>query len=119
VILAAKLTNKTFKVNKKGVAVRLVTARKAKKGTTVVYALSEKARVLFTIQKRKKGKKAKFSRVGSFGQNAKAGVNRKKFSGKIGRKSLKTGNYRVVLRATDAAGNVSVLKRLSFKVVRR
>ena len=45
--------------------------------------------------------------------------NRKKFSGKLGRKKLKAGRYRASLKATDAAGNVSVVKRLSFKVVRR
>jgi hypothetical protein len=120
VIVAARLTNKTFRVNSTGVAETLVSAAKrAKKGTTFVYTLSEKARVVFTIEKRKKGKRARFSRVGRFAQNGKLGVNRKKFSGKLGRKKLKAGRYRANLKATDAAGNVSVVKRLSFKVVRR
>jgi VCBS repeat-containing protein/parallel beta-helix repeat protein len=104
VFLRAKLTSKAFTV---------------RNGTTFVYSLSEQARVLFTIEKRKEGKKARYSLVGRFGQNGKLGVNRKKFSGKIGRKTLQKGRYRASLKATDASGNVSVVKHLSFKVVRR
>jgi hypothetical protein len=41
------------------------------------------------------------------------------FSGKIGRKTLRPGRYRASLRARDAAGNRSAVKRLKFRVVRR
>jgi hypothetical protein len=41
-----------------------------------------------------------------------------KFSGRIGRRALKRGRYRLVLRATDAAGNRSRLRRISFRVVK-
>jgi hypothetical protein len=102
-----------------GVAETLVSARRARRGTTFVYSISEQARVLFTIDKRKKGRRARFARVGRYGQDAKTGTNRKKFSGKIGSKRLKPGRYRATLKATDAAGNVSVVKRPSFKVVAR
>jgi hypothetical protein len=135
-ITAATLTNKIFRVNAAGIAEPLVAAR-AKKGTTFVYTLSEDARVLFTVESKLKGRKVgtkckkptpsnktrpsctRYVKVGSFGQDGKTGVNRKTFSGKIGTKSLKPGTYRATLRATDAAGNASALKRLSFKVVRR
>jgi hypothetical protein len=41
------------------------------------------------------------------------------FSGRIGRKALKTGSYRALVTARDAAGNVSRQQTLTFKVVKR
>jgi hypothetical protein len=135
VFLAAKLTHKIFAVDKKGAVETLVAAR-AKKGTTFVYTLSEAGRVLFTIEQRQKGRRVgrkclkpsrrnrnrkpctRYVRIGRFAQASVAGVNRKKFSGRIGRRSLKPGRYRATLVASDAGGNKSQLKRLSFKVVR-
>jgi hypothetical protein len=136
VFLSARLTNTTFRVDPNGATERPAAAR-AKKGTTFVYALSETARVVFRIHAKKKGRRVgrrcvqptrrnrgrractRFVRVGAFAQNARAGQNRKKFSGKIGRKRLRPGNYRATLVATDAAGNVSRRRFLNFKVVRR
>jgi hypothetical protein len=57
--------------------------------------------------------------AGRFAKQSSAGPNRKKFSGKIGRRSLKPGYYRATLVATDAAGNRSAPRRRKFKVVRR
>jgi hypothetical protein len=135
--LAARLTNKTFAVDPKGPAETAVAARarKAKKGTSLLYTLSEASRVLFTIEQQQKGRKAggkcqkpskrnktrkrctRYVKVGAFAQDGAAGANTKKFSGKIGRRTLKPGNYRATLSASDAAGNKSQLKRLSFRVV--
>jgi hypothetical protein len=50
--------------------------------------------------------------------NAKADANRKRFSGRIGRKTLSRGPHRATLVARDAAGNVSSPVRLSFRVVK-
>jgi hypothetical protein len=50
--------------------------------------------------------------------NAKAGANRKRFSGRIGRTTLSPGPYRATLVARDAAQNASAPRRLSFRVVR-
>jgi hypothetical protein len=136
VFLSARLTNTTFAVNPNGAAERPVAAR-AKKGTTFVYSLSEAARVVFRIHAKKKGRKVgrrcvkptprnrrkpactRFVKVGAFAQSASAGQNRKRFSGKIGRRRLRPGKYRATLIATDAAGNVSRRRFLNFKVVRR
>ena len=49
---------------------------------------------------------------------AKAGANRKRFSGRIGRGVLSPGSYRATLVARDAAGNPSTARRLTFRVVR-
>jgi hypothetical protein len=53
-----------------------------------------------------------------FAKQSKAGANRKRFSGRIGKRALKPGRYRATLVATDAAKNRSKPKRLLFKVVR-
>ena len=50
---------------------------------------------------------------------ARTGPNSKRFSGRIGRKVLALGSYRVTLVATDAVGNASKPRRLTFKIVRR
>lgn len=47
------------------------------------------------------------------------GANRVKFTGRLGRKALKVGAYRVVARASDAAGNRSKTRGAKFKIVRR
>ena len=136
--LSARLTNTTFRVNPAGPAETPVTAQsRAKKGTTFVYSLSEAARVVFTIHAKKKGRRVgrrcvkptrrnrgkpactRFVKVGRFAQAAASGRNRKRFSGKIGSRRLRPGNYRATLVATDAAGNRSSRKLLNFKVVRR
>jgi hypothetical protein len=107
-----------------------------KRGTTFRYTLSEAAGVVFTIEKsttgRKVGKSCKkltksnrkrkrctrYKRAGQFAQASLAGANTKRFSGRIGGRSLSIGAYRASLVATDAAGNKSATKRLAFRVVR-
>jgi hypothetical protein len=136
VFLSARLTNTTFAVNPRGPAETPVGSA-AKRGTTFVYSLSEAARVVFTIHAKKPGRRVRgrcvkptprnrnrrkctrFVRFGRFAQSASAGQNRKKFSGRIGRRSLRPGRYRATLVATDAAGNRSAPRRLNFRVVRR
>jgi hypothetical protein len=135
-ILTARLTNSVFAVNLSGAAEKPVAAR-PKKGTTFVYTLNEPARVVFTIAQKASGRRVRgkcrkptrrnrsarkctrFVKRGAFAQNGKLGQNRKKFSGKIGRKKLRPGRYRATLVARDAAGNRSKPKRLNFRVVRR
>jgi hypothetical protein len=51
-------------------------------------------------------------------RNRPAGANTVPFSGRIGRKALRPGRYRVVLTAQDAAGNRSKPSRARFRVVR-
>jgi hypothetical protein len=136
---AARLTNKSFAVDTHGTAEAVVSARakKAKKGTTFVYTLSEASRVLFTIEQRQKGRKVgrtcqkpsaknrkkkactRYVARGTFAQDGAAGANTKKFSGRIGKRKLAPGTYRATLVATDAAGNRSKVTRLAFKVVRK
>jgi hypothetical protein len=96
VILSASVKPKTFR---------------RRHGTTFRYKVSEPARVVFTIQ-RKKGKR--YVKPKRFTKASKQGNNTRKFA----TRKLKPGRYRATLVATDAAGNHSKAKRLAFRVKR-
>ncbi len=111
--------------------------RPRKKGTVFRYSLSEDARVVFTIKRATvgrsvggsvAGRRARTGRVaaapvtcaqGRFARQSVKGANRHRFSGRIGQRSLRPGEYRATLVATDAAGNRSAPRRLKFEVVKR
>ena len=112
------------------------TARK--RGTTVRYRLSEAASVRFTVQKRTTGRRVGRRCVKRTSRNAKrrrcrryvkvrgnfthagvAGANRFRFSGRLRNRALARASYRLVARATDAAGNRSAVKRAAFRIVKR
>jgi CSLREA domain-containing protein len=134
--LAASLKPARFAVNRRGAAEAPVAAR-TRRGTTFRFRLSEAARVVFTIEQARPGRRVKrrcvkprrsnrrrpkctrFTGARRFAVTAAAGGNVKKFSGRIGRRALKPGRYRATLVATDAAGNASAPKRLRLRVVRR
>ena len=132
---SASLKPKRFRVDRQGAAETPVAA--ARKGTRIRYSLSEAARVVFTVQRarpgRRVGKKCRkpsganrarkrctrYTRAGRFAHASTAGANEKRFSGRIGKRALKRGRYRMRLVATDAAGNRSKPRTLKFRVVRR
>jgi hypothetical protein len=107
------------------------------KGTTFGYSLSEQARVVFTIQRKRPGRRVsgkcvrprpankgrpactRFTLFGRFPHKGVAGKNTKRFSGRIGTKSLAPGNYRATLVATDLVGFRSAPRRVGFTVVSR
>ena len=132
-ILAASVKPKVFAVLRRGRA-----TSGAKKGTTFRYRLSEAARVRFTIHRVSRGRRVgrrcrketranrsrrackRFVRAGRpFAATGRAGRNSKKFSGRLGKRALSPARYRATLIATDAAGNASTPKRLTFRIVRR
>jgi hypothetical protein len=102
------------------------------------YTLSERAAVTLTIQRANPGRRARGScrrptrRLRSrpactrwlgagptIVRQGAVGANRLVFSGRIGRKALRPGRYRGLLRAIDPAGNRSTDVALRFRVVRR
>lgn len=123
-----------FEVNRSGPAETPVTA--AAKGTTFRYRLSEPAEVTFAISRATRGRRVgkrcrtqtrgnrkrrrctRYVAAGAFRDQGVAGQNGKRFSGRIGRKSLKPGRYRATLTAVDAAINRSTPKRIAFRVVK-
>jgi virginiamycin B lyase len=107
------------------------------KGTVFRFTLSEAATVRFTIQRAKPGRRVngrcvkprralrhrprcirEYRTVGSFARAGAAGRNAVTFDGRIARRKLAAGIYKVVMTATDAAGNRSAATRAPFTVVK-
>jgi hypothetical protein len=81
---------------------------RAKRGARVSYRLSAASRVTLTVTT-KRGKRIKGVAV----TNGKAGANTLRFKGRIAKKTLKPGSYRLVL--TPAGGRAASVK---FRIVR-
>jgi streptogramin lyase len=112
-----------------------VAAARQATGTTLTYMLSEDAKVTLAIERvlpgRKKGatcgkpsrsnRKAKkctrFVPQGTLTRTGQRGQNAVPFSGRIGSKALKPGNYRVGISGTDAAGNTGLPQYAKFTVL--
>lgn len=130
------LTNKVFAVGKGRTPVS-ARKRKLKVGTTFRYTLSEAARAKIVIAQKLAGRRvgkacrqptrrnarrrhcSRFVKKGTLSRSAKAGANSLHFTGRVGRRALKRGRYRVTLTAADAAGNVSKPKTVSFRIAKR
>jgi hypothetical protein len=97
------------------VARRATGVTAARRGTRVRYSLSEPAAVTLRVQ-RLAGRRART--VGTLRRSGLAGANRVRFSGRIGRRRLAPGRYRLTVRATDAAGNRSAARSRTFRIVR-
>ncbi len=105
-------------------------------GARVRYVLSEPARVRLLVQRAQPGRRLgrrclrpsprRASRKrclrwvavrGRVVRHGAAGVNRLRFSGRLGRRALRPGRYRFVAIAVDAAGNRSTARRAVFRIV--
>jgi hypothetical protein len=107
-------------------------------GTRVGYRLSEPGSVRFGVERARRGRRVgrrcrresrvnrrrprctRYQRVrGAFTHRGREGANRFRFTGRLSRRKLRPGAYRLVARATDAAGNRSAARRARFRVARR
>jgi hypothetical protein len=129
------ITPKRFAVANASTALSARTTR-AHKGATIRYTLSEPARVTVTVELatngRKKGRrcvtptrKLRAARhcvlwhtKGTLTRAGLSGADQVGFSGRLGHRKLAPGSYRLVMRATDAAGNHSTAKTLRFTIVK-
>jgi len=107
------------------------------KRTTFRFRLSERSRVVFSIQRKRAGRRVgrrcvaprrsnrgkrrcvRFQKVGRFARQGSVGANRRVFRGRIGRRTLRPGVYRVRAVATDRAGNRSRVRGAGFRIVKR
>jgi hypothetical protein len=83
-----------------------------RRGTVIRFRLSEAATVrlrIFTVRGR---------RVGTLVRQGRAGSNRLRFTGRVGKRVLRPRRYVVRARATDAAGLRSVTRTVRFRIVR-
>jgi hypothetical protein len=110
-------------------------ARRVPAGTTIRYRLSEAATVRLAVERtlagRRRGRACsrptralrrakpclRFSRVGVLRRAGGAGANSVPFSGRIGRRALTPGHYRLTVEGKDAAGNSAHAKQLSFRIL--
>lgn len=113
--------------------------RAPKRGTTIRFTLSEAARVTLTVERRAAGRRSgrrcvaptaklrrararactRFVVAGTLMRGSgRQGANAVAFSGRIGRRALTAGRYRVTATAADAAGNRAAAIRAAFRVVR-
>ncbi|HEY1273310.1 MAG TPA: hypothetical protein VGF25_00280, partial [Thermoleophilaceae bacterium] len=127
-----RLSRRTFAVGR----ARTPVAAKLRTGTTISYSLSEAAGVRFKIERTLPGRRSggrcrkptkrlrkhrrctRYRTAGTLRRSGAAGANRLAFSGRIGRRALKRGPYRLTVAAKDAAGNASKAKRANFRIVR-
>lgn len=83
------------------------------------FALSEAATVRLDIERHSVGRAARWRRVGRITLTGGPGSNTIPFSGRLDRRPLVPGRYRVVVRARDTAGNPARPARVTFSVVAR
>jgi hypothetical protein len=138
-VSAAGVSPKTFAVNPKGtveIPVAAAAKRRVKLGTTFRYTLSRAGRVVFLFERKTNGRRVgkrcrkatkrnrkrrrctRYVKTAAFAAQGVAGKNKRKFSGRIRRRKLRPGRYRVTLTAIDAAGVKSARKRLSVRIVK-
>jgi len=131
-----RMTPRVFAVaGRKRAASGAARGRRAKRGSTLRFRLSERARVHVRIDRVQRGRRAggrcrpaaqagrrcvRLRRVGTLIRRGRpAGANRIRFSGRVAkRRALRPGRYRATVRAIDAAGNRSLPRRVAFRIVR-
>ncbi len=129
---ALSFSSTTFRAARSGPSIA-----RAQVGTNVSFSLSEASSVKFTVQRKTTGRRVhgrcrtstpanrqgrsctlwKAVR-GSFSVAGTGGTNSFKFRGRIGRKTLSPGSYRLSGQATDPAKNTSLPTNQSFRIVR-
>ena len=139
-ILAARLTRRRIFVGRRATSVRGNSSqrrrRRRKTGTTIRYRLSEAATMRLRIERIRRGRRVgrrcvrprrrlrnrrrcnRYRHAGTLVRESRPGLNRVRFTGRVGRRALKAGRYRLVMRAIDAGGKRSRVKRLRFRVVK-
>ena len=88
------------------------------RGTLLRFRSSEAAVLRIAIQRVRRGQRPRLRAAGTLTRRVAAGAGRVRLSGRIGRRALRPGSYRLRLTAVDAAGNRSAPRLLRFRVVR-
>jgi virginiamycin B lyase len=130
-VLSLRVSPRRFRAASRGPSIS------AKVGTRVTYRLSASAATRFTIERERVGRRRgrrcvrptprnrrarrckRYTRLrGSLSHTGKAGTNRFRFSGRLRRKRLRPGRYRLVAVATLGTTKSSA-KSARFRIVRR
>jgi hypothetical protein len=111
-LTSLSLSNRRFRRGR-----ALPRAAATRKGTVISFRLSEAARVTYSFRRRA-GRR--YVRAGTLTRAGRAGRNRVRFQGRLTRRrSLRPGAYRLVVAATDSAGQRSARKTASFRLLAR
>jgi PKD domain len=133
-VTGVRLTPSRFRVAKAATA---VTAKRARRGTRIRFTLAAQAAVKIAFQRRTAGRRSKgrcvkptrrlrrakrCKRYVGEGRltraNVAAGPVSIRFSGRVGRRALRRGRHRVVVRAATASGAKATGKPARFSIVR-
>jgi hypothetical protein len=98
-----------------------LSATRLRKGRSIKisFRLNEAAKVTLNFERRLTGKRTRYARVkGTLKVKGKAGANRVTFRGKLGKRWLRAGRYRLTLVAKDASGDRSKPLRATFSFVK-
>jgi Tol biopolymer transport system component len=116
VLSGARLTRKRFRV---GRARTPLTAR-VRRGTVLRFRSTEAGAASVTFSRIVRGRagRTRARRAGRITRRVAAGQVRIALSGRLGRRPMRAGRYRLTLQMRDAAGNVSRPVRLKFRVAR-
>ena len=85
-------------------------------GTRISLRLSEAANVTFRVARLAGGRSVRLR--GRIVRSLPAGTSRLRYRGRLAGRALRPGRYRLIMRARDAAGNVSSVRRVAFTIVR-
>jgi PKD domain-containing protein len=131
-IRSLRLTRRRFAVSRRATA--LVAAAKLLRGSTIRYRISEPATLKLYVNRalagRRRGKRCStqratgrrctvYRRAGALTRRAASELGGIAFSGRMARKPLRPGRYRITAVAIDANGNRSQRRYVSFRIVRR
>jgi hypothetical protein len=83
--------------------------------TTIRFSLSEPATL--TLRFQRAIARRRWVGAGRLQRSGALGLNRLPFSGRVGRRALRRGRYRVVVTAVDSAGNRSTARTRAFRIV--
>ncbi len=132
VVTKARISPKNLIVGRGATPLKAV----RRKGARISFTLSEPAAVSLRIERALRGRRSgrrcvrpkrslakkrrctRYKRAGTLERSGRQGRNAVRFSGRIGKRALRRGRYRLTITATDAAGNRSKPKRTSFRIVR-
>jgi len=122
VLRSVKLTHRRFRVAKGRTALAARRKPRIARGTVLRFTSSEASRLSVVVERvqkaRRKGRKVLRTRkVATLTRTIKVGAGRVSFTGRLGRRRLAAGTYRLTLTARDSAGNVSKPVSLTFTIV--
>jgi acid phosphatase type 7 len=121
VVSRVQLSRRRFRVGARATAVSAARPSVGT-GTSIAYTLSEPAGVVLRIERRtvtRRGRRrvVRYRRSGVLRRSGRRGRRHVRFSGRVGRRPLKAGAYRLVVGARDPAGNRARTRTSRFTVV--